>query len=325
MRRDTIHRILLNTLSTVDPNWDPRRDANESLNMARSLEHMFKRVYEFEYPESAGRRLVPLNYEIPSGARSHVYQMTDDVGEAELIESYADDLPSVDAVGQEHAHKIVGLGGSFHVSLQDLRAAAMSGVPLSERKANVARKAVERKLDQLLCTGNTKIGFTGFANNANVALAAGLTGTWNTATAAQICADVEKIAKTIFDTTLGIHGNPDNGSKITLALPPTRYSRLATLRLDSFNTMTVLEYIKAHNPFIAEITSWARLETAGAASVPRVVAYHKDPDVIEGMIPQEFEMLPMQARALAWLTPCHMRYGGCIVRQPGAMLYADGC
>jgi hypothetical protein len=317
----------MTTLPAVDPGF--RGDANETLVFARQLEYFFSKVYEFEYPEAMGRKIVPIDTSVPSGAEAHIYRMTDELGEARVIDSYADDLPLVDAYGQEHAEKIVGLAAAFMISIQDLRRAAMAGIPLDTKKANIARRVMERKLDMLLATGDSKTGMIGFANNSEVPTAAGvslgLTGSWGTATAAQIQADVEKIGAQVFKQTKGIHGNPDNGSKLTLAVDTDSYARLASLRIDTFNMMTVLEYIKTKNPFIADVVSWSRLNKANAGgNGPRIVAYDKNPDVLSGVLSQDFEMLPMQPKALSYLVPCHMRFGGTIYRYPLAALYADG-
>lgn len=326
MRSDTIKAILSRTL----PEMGIHADANETLAFTRQLEHVFTKVYEYEYPDGAGRRLVPIDTSVPTGAEAHTYRMTDDIGEADIIDSYADDLPLVEAYGTEHVSKVIGLGDAFFVSVQDLRRAAMMGFNIDQRKAIAARKMVERKLDALLATGNTKVGFTGLANHATPAgdLCTPVNGNWLDAatTAAEIQADIEKLCRKVFVDTKGVHGNPDNGSQLTIAVSTAQYARLASTRLDSFNTLSLLQYLTANLPMVREITSWNRLELADAAGTgPRVVAYHKDPDVISGVVPQEFEIMPMQARNLGYYVPCHMRFGGVVVRFPKALAYMDAC
>jgi hypothetical protein len=324
--REQIQRYLQATMPMVDPTV--RMDANETLAMARQLEFFFAKVYEFEYPESMGRRLVPVDTSVPTGARSHTYRMFEDVGQAKLITSYSDDLPQVEATGKEYATPIVSFGASYSISIQELRSAAMMGLAIDARKAKTVRDVMERKLDSLICQGDAQVSMTGLANNAGVSLAAGLTGSWaNPATTTDnIQKDWEKIAQTVFNATLGIHGNPENGSQLTVAVAPAQYSALAARRIDGYNMMTMLEYIKAHNPFIKQILPWARLATQDAAGTgPRVIAFHQDPDVVETVIPQDFEMLAPQPKSLGYSVPCHMRWGGVVIRRPKAIVYADGC
>lgn len=325
LRSDTIKAILAATL----PQMGLKGDANETLAFSRQLEHVFTKVHEAKYPDSAGRRLIPVNYEVESGAETHTYRMTDDVGEADLIDSYADDLPLVDAFSTEHTGKIAGIGAGFFISLQDLRRATMLRINIDTRKATGARKMMERKLDKLLCIGDSRVGMTGFANNAAVAaeLVSPVNGAWtNPATTSQdILEDIDKLISAIFSGTQGVYGNPDNGTKVTLALPADQYEQLLKRRLDSFNKDTLLSYVLA-KPQIEGVSTWARLSTADAESDgPRIVAYVKDPDVVEAVIPQEFELMSMQMRNLGYYVPCHMRSGGLIVRAPKAIRYMDGC
>jgi hypothetical protein len=336
--RNKIIRYLNATLPSVDPMW--RGDANETIAMARQLEHFFAKIYEVEYPLTKGRKLIPVDTSVPSGASAHTYRMFDEVGQAKLIASYADDLPLVNATGKEYANPVRGIGDAFFLSIQDIRASAMLGVDLDTRLANTARDVMERKLDALMASGDSTAGLGGFATNADVLTGclngAGVTGgtdvtgSWvASATAAQIQADLEKIAKAIFVNTKGIHGDPDS-SKLTVALPTDLFAKLSSTRLDGFNMITLREYLIEHCPFIGEIVSWSRLDaigkTGGASSGGgRVVVYSKDADVVQAVIPQEFEMLPMQPKALGYYVPCHMRFGGVTIRYPKAMQYVDGC
>jgi hypothetical protein len=335
MKSALIRQLLAQSLPQVDPQYGQARpdgrglhgDANETALFARQLEYVFTELYRFEYPDAIGRTIVPLDFSVPTGANSHTYRMLDQVGEATIGDSYATDVPYVDVKGQENSQKIVPIFSGFYVSMQDLRAAAMSGVPIDQEKAETARIAIEQRLDAALAVGESSVSLTGFANDANVTASAlsGLTGTWSGATAAQIQADLELIAKTIFDQTLGIRGNPENGTQIDLVLPTTLYSILSTKRIDTYNMMTVLEYARTKMPMIKSIKPWGRLNTAGASNVARIVAFHNDKRVVQGIISQDFEIMPMQPKGFGWSVPCHMRFGGTVVRYPKGMRYIDGC
>jgi hypothetical protein len=320
MKRDTIVRMLGNLLPIVDPAY--RADANETLAMARQLEHFFAKIYTKKFPDSKGRLLVPVNNEVNTGARSHTYVMTEEFGEARIIHDYAEDLPMVDLNGKEFTSKIVPVVAGFHFSLQDLRSAAMLGMSIDSMKATLARKSIERKIDQLICTGDAASGITGMANNANVPLATGLTGTWQGAAATVIQADIEKICTQLF---INCAGTIPEERSVTIAVDVATYARLTTLRIDTFNMRTVLDYLLESNRMIKEIVSWSRLsKVASGGTARRLVAYVKDPDTLETIIPQEFEILPAQPRALTFVVPCHARFGGVKVVYPLQMLYADG-
>lgn len=320
MKRADIQRMLTNLLPQVDPTF--RGDANETLAMARKLEYFYTKIYEKKFPDAKGRMLVPVNNAVDTGARSHTYVMTERFGEARVIHDYAQDLPMVDLNGKEFTSKIIPVVCGFQFSLQDLRSAAMLNMQIDTMKASIARKTIEAKIDQLICTGDAPSSLTGFANNPNVPLASGLTGSWQSAAASVIQADVEKIVTQLFTNCAGTI--PEERS-VSIVVDVATYARLATLRLDTFNQTTVLKYLLETIPMIKEITSWSRLSTANAGgNGRRLVAYVKDPENLETVIPQEFEILPAQPRALAFVVPCHSRFGGVKVTYPKTMVYADG-
>lgn len=319
MKLHQIQHVLNSSLPLLDSSF--RNDANETLVFARKLESLFSRVYEEKHSaQLKGRLLVPTNSEVDPAARTFAYQMGSEVGEARIISDYADDLPTVEGYAKEYAGKIASLGASFSVSIMELRHAALAGIQLESKKAIGVKKAIDRKIDQLICTGDSSVGFSGFATHASVPSASGLTGNWGTATPAQIQADIEKICLQLFTNAAG---TIPEARSITLVVDSATYARLATLRLDSFNTTTVLQYVLGSIPMLANIEVWERLATANAGA-RRVVAYVKDSENLEAVIPQEFEMLPMQAKSLAYSIPCHARYGGVIIRFPKTLLYCDG-
>jgi hypothetical protein len=55
-----------------------------------------------------------------------------------------------------------------------------------------------------------------------------------------------------------------------------------------------------------------------------VVAYLRNPEVLELEIPQDFEQFAPERRNLEFIVNCHARCGGVLVYQPLAMAYMDG-
>jgi hypothetical protein len=314
VRFDQLHKVVGTLLPQLDPNW--RGDANETLAFARQLEYVFTKTYEIKYPDNKARVLIPMNTEVPSGARSHTYTQTDEMGEAAIVHSYATDFPSVELNGTQVNQTIVSLGDSYNYSVQELREATMLGRQLDTMKAAIARRVMERKLDALACVGDTVTGLKGLANATGITAVSGA-GVWASATADAIRGDVEKMWKQVFSDTKGTYV-PD-----VLALDPDSYSVIVTKRLDDFNNMTVADYIIKTNPSIKTIEFWPRLATADGSGGSRILCYKKDPEVLEMFVPQDFEQMPPQAEGMAFKVACHMRWGGVVVRQPKAITYMD--
>jgi hypothetical protein len=55
-----------------------------------------------------------------------------------------------------------------------------------------------------------------------------------------------------------------------------------------------------------------------------MVCYRKDPNVLELIVPQEFEQFPPQERNLEVVINCHMRCGGVVCYYPLAISFGDG-
>jgi len=300
-------------------------DANEGVFFQRQLEHIKAKTYDIKYPtlKIAEGMIVPQSFEADSGAQSITYRQYDQVGVAKLIANYADDLPRADVKGIEVTVPVKGIGESFGYNIQEIRAAAKAGFPLTPKKANAARRAVMQKLEAIGFSGDTATGLVGFNGNANateVTLPADGTGastTFASKTAAQIIRDLNAMASAIVDATLGVE-IPD-----TLLLPIAQYSDIATRQLTN-TEVTVLQFFLKNSPYIKSVGWLNQLKTGGAGSTTRMIAYRRDPDALTLEIPQNYEQLAPQERNLEYVVPCHMRTGGVIFYYPLAMAFADG-
>jgi hypothetical protein len=300
-----------------------RFDAGETANFAGALEAVKSKTYDVKYLNLKARDFIPVDGSIPSGADSFSWKSWDWAGMAKILANYADDLPKVDVLAQENTQGIKSLGDSYAYTVQDIRASAMSGMSLDSKRAAAARRAVENLIEQLAAVGNAAAGLPGFLNNTNVPLVTAalgdITGGWDTATASEILEDLHFIVNSVVITTKQTHV-PD-----TLLLPISRYQRIATLTMGGGDNRTVLRVFLENNPYIKNVDQWHYLDTADAAGTgPRAIAYHRNPEVVELVIPQEFEQFPPQAKGLAFEVPCHARFGGVTFYYPLGAVYADG-
>lgn len=297
-----------------------RLDAGETAALARQLEFIYAKTYDVRYAELKARRFIPVDTSVDPGAEFYTYRQWDMMGMAQIIANYADDLPRVDTLAKEYPAPIKSLGASYGYSIQDLRRSAMAGSQLDARRAKAARRAHEQAVDEIAAFGNADAGLGGFTNNANVPLVAPDNAPWSSATALEILADLNKLSNSIVLTTLETF-EPD-----TLLLDTASFQLINTLPMSTTGDAdkTVLRFFLDNNPYISNVDQWTKLTDAGAAGVTRLVCYKRDPEVVELVIPQEFEQFPPQARNLEFVIPTHNRIGGVSVRYPLAMAYMDG-
>lgn len=295
----------------------------ESAFFERELEHVKSRTYDKQYPEFKARKLIPISYETPPGAKTITYQTFDRVGVAKILSSYADDLPRADVKGAEHSSPVKTIGDAYGYNLDEIEAAMMAGSPLEQRKANAARFACEAQLDSIAAVGNADHGLQGLLAIANalsytVANGAAGTKTWATKTNAEKLADLTGIVSYMLAQTKGVE-IPD-----TILLPEEQHSDIAQAQLSSGVAETVLSFFLRTNPYIKQVLPWAKLAGAGANATNRMACYKRDPDKLTLEIPLEFEQRPAQERNLEMVVPCRMKTGGVICYYPLSVSYGDG-
>ena len=314
IRQALVERIL----EQFNQNTSDRTDAGETAFFTRSLETILAETYDVKYPELKARQFIPLNSEVDPGAETFTYRQFDMFGIAKIISNFADDLPMVDVLGKEFSAPIVSIGASYHYSIQDIRRSRMSGIDMDGKRGMAVRRAAETKIDLLAALGDANTGVKGFLNQSAVPIVSFVTGNWTQATAAEnILTDMNTLVNSIVNTTKELFA-PD-----TMILDNTSFQIANSKRIDPTMEKSVLKSFLENNPYITSVQQWQRCNTASATNGRRIVAYKRDPEVLELVIPQEFEQFPPQAKNLGFMIPTHARVGGVSVRYPLAIAYMD--
>lgn len=306
-----------------------RLDAKFTAALDQQLEYVRAQTYDIKYPQLKARKLIPVDTSVDSGAESVAYYQWDDYGMAEIIANFADDLSMVDTLAEKFTSPVHSMGKGYQYSIQDLRRAAMAGNQLDTRRARACRRAVERKIDDVAATGEAKGKLKGMINHPNVTILTAandgtatewVTGRATPKSAALIKKDMHDAITHVWTTTKQVH-TPN-----TIVLPTTEYGHISQAPVGTDNNqMTILESFLKNNPNVDMVDFWYKLDTADAAGTgPRMMVYERSPEVLELVIPQDFEQLPPQARNLAFVVPTHARIGGVVLYYPLAMVYMDG-
>jgi hypothetical protein len=313
MKRDLEKEIVLALRNSA-----VRLDAGETAFITRELLSIKQKMYETEYPTLKALTFVPVATDVDAYAEAIAYQQNDGYGKAKIVANGATDLPSVSVETGEATTPVKTLAAQYDYSWLDLQRSARQRSPLSTRKAMTARKVVAEGIDSVTAAGDSDTGLIGFTNLASVGITAAAAA-WGVATALQMYTEMANAVTAIPNSTKGIHEATD------LILPLTAYTKAQITPWSSTgqSDLTVLKVFQANFPNV-RVSSWYKLETAGAGGVKRMIAYDKNPDVVEAQLPLDFYELPAQAKGLALVTPCLARVGGVQCRFPKAMQYVDG-
>jgi hypothetical protein len=298
-------------------------DAADAIFFPRELEYIKARVYDIVYPELKARQYFPIDNE--GGWASHItYRQKDYYGAAKIIANHGDDLPVVGGNTAEYTNKVRDLGLAAEWSLRDINRSRELGRRLDADRLADVRRLMEFSLDAIAASGDTDSGLKGAINHSSVTpsnVGSGVGGlTWALKTADEIVLDFSECVSTMRSATNGLY------SPNTFLIPDSSFAQIAMKRMSSTSDISVLEYVlkRLQSLGVQAVLPWYRLESAGAGSTKRMVAYVRDPDVMHLSIPQEFQVLPAQQKNLAVQVPTMLATAGMILRVPAAVIYRDG-
>lgn len=298
-------------------------DADESAFFENELKYVQARVFEIQHKTLKALTIIQPNNEAPSGSESIAYRYFDAVGVAKIVSDYATDFPRVDAYGIEKTAKVKPIGDSYGYSITEIRRSQLTGRRLEQRRAAMARLAIEELLDSIAWKGDEESGLLGLINypgasEYTVTAGAAGTKTWASKTTLEIIKDVTGIMNGPVELTNGKAFND------TLLLPIAQYSLIAGKPFGPEGSKTVLEYIKSAFPTLTMIDWVADLKGAGAGGADRMLAFNRGMDKVDFQMPQLFEQFPAQQRGLEYVVLCHAETAGVIHYFPAELFFADG-
>lgn len=304
-------------------------DANETAVFARELEYIQAGVIEKKWPNLTGVNLVPITGgQIFPGARSHTYREIDGWGEAELLEEFSlDDFPSAEAKGTETTGAFRSFGAKYSYTFEQLRARPSMSWDPTQKKEQIARRVMEEKLNKLIMGAAASLNgpFKGILHNDSSQDDTASAGTpdWETGTeagdVAAILATFRKLVDNAVLATKGVYREFDfvislkMGRKMNLFVPATTVG----------GGTTVGSFLLNHVSGVRSITEAPELDAAGTGGKDRMLCFPRDPEVLDAVVPVRFEQFAPQLNGMAFVTPCHGKFGGIRIFQPLAIRRCD--
>lgn len=287
--------------------------------------HIEREVNETTYPDIQYSGLIPVDTSAHPFAKTVTYYSSDKFGKAAWINGNSDDIPLAGTELAQHETAVHMAAIGYGYGYAELNQAMLLGRNLQADDAMAARRAYEEMVDGVAFNGDAEKGFEGLVSNSGVTAASATNGGWASATAAEMLADVNDA----LDAQAG--GTLYSALADTLLLPHTKLNKLATTPLNSTSDTTVLRFLRENNVYTATtgqeltIRGIRGLDTAGAGSTARMVAYRRNPQVLKLHIPMPHRFLPVyQTGPLNWIVPGVFSLGGLDIRRPKEVRYADG-
>jgi len=315
-------------------NYNPMLDAQQVAMsfLIRQASLIEPTVYAMRYQEIQYASLIPVDTSAPEWIQSVTYFSMDGVGQAQWFHGNASDVPKVELTREKFETGVSMAAIGYGYTLEEVGTAQLLGMNLSADKATLARRVAEEKIDQIAFGGDALKGFTGLVNASTpTATTAPADGTGSATTFAsktpdQILRDINGQLTGIFTGTLGAE------IADTLLLPYSVLLDLSTRRIDAVNQTTILEWVERNNIYTRTTGQpltirgvFGYLDTAGASSTKRMVAYRRSPEVLKMHLPMPFRFLPVwQTGPMKFDIPGIFRVGGVDIRRPKAVRYLDG-
>lgn len=282
---------------------------NQFMLSARDLEAIDKKVYEPKKEQLLARTLFSLKTDVHEGAESYLYDVMTESGSAKIIANGADDIPLVDGDIESYSQPIFSIASAFAVTLQEQRAAAMTGQTIDTAKAGIVQRAIAEKENRLVFHGDKKHGLKGIIN------ADGIQKTNFSKKASELTGKefLEELRKAKALIT-NISGFAD--ARLMLLVPPT-ISDLLDKDFDDLTGKTVKEKLNDRNWFdkIKTVTDLERDEN-GKKTDPCILIVEDSAETVEILLPKDISRLQEEVSSFKIKVPYEERCGGVIIRQP---------
>lgn len=294
-------------------------------------------VYATRFPDLDFARLVYVDTSAPEWTPGIISFMSSTVGKAEWFSGAAKDVAKADVTMDKSQVAVHMAGIGYGYNSEEVGQSQLLGINLGTSKAEAARRAYTEFMWNVTLTGDDTKNLKGLANQTGVTagLAAadgtGSVTTWfdangnATKTPAQMIRDVNVALTGIFTGTLTVE------MADTILLPYSTISYLGAMPMSATNSETVLSYILRNNIYTQQtgqqltIRGVLGLDTAGAGSTKRMVAYANRQDVVKLHLPMPHRFLPVyQDGPTTFQIPGIFRTGGVEALRPGAFRYLDG-
>ena len=182
---------------------------DDAVFFQRQLEFIEAQTYDTLYPELEARAAFGVDTTGGPGVNTLTYRSYNHVGKAQVINARATDLPKSSISGKEYSVTVKSVGTAFDYDIDEVAAAALTGLPLETRKANAAIRGYEQYVNSAAWYGDAANGFVGFFENpditkATVAAGAGSSTKWAEKTPTEVIADLTTAVSAMYASTLKI-------------------------------------------------------------------------------------------------------------------------
>lgn len=217
------------------------RDAVPAALMSRALQYAVTQGIMLQYPYTVWRNVFQLDTDMPEGADTKVFTIWEQSGMAEWYRG-GGKHPNVATGKREINIPFHSLTEAFTLDWMEMRGNAYAGINGEALKAAAALSALDRKVENIVFLGDAAMNRLGLLDHSNITTANMTTGTWSTATAAQIIADIQYGINAV--CTQCTDDEDFQNMQVDVMMSPTNYRRCTSMLANSYSNENIEQVLR---------------------------------------------------------------------------------
>lgn len=217
-------------------------DAVPSALMARALEYAVTQAIYLITSYTVWRSIIPIDSDMPRGADSKIYTIWEAAGMAEWYRG-GGKHPNV-SIGQRRISiPFDSITTSFTVDWLEMLGSSYAGVSVEAEKAKACFEYLDRKVESIVFEGDAAHDRPPLIDHTNITAGNMTTGTWSSATAAQILADCKYgITQVVTQCTDDEDFQP---MMVDIMLSPTHQRMVTSYVANAYTNQTIEGVLRA--------------------------------------------------------------------------------
>jgi len=295
--------------------------------VTNNLQAIQAQVEETLYLDFRLNELIPIVTNVPEGATTYSYRVTDKAGQGSFIENNGTNASGAGISARNVPYSIEYAGIVAKWSIEDLRRAAFTGIPLDSETIDAAATGAMDHIEKVGLVGDAARNFVGLTNLSGIPTSTAAAN-WSTLSAEALVKVIQAEITAVIKSTNEIVGRVIKKG-LTIYLPIDQFALVTETNIAADANKTVWDFVSQYNtwtqmtgqkPMIKQV---AELATAGAGSTARLLVGFNDVKVMEMAIPMMPRVITTINHGYTVDAPLEYKVSGLNVKRPGTMRYVD--
>lgn len=284
-------------------------------------------VEEILYTDFRLDNYFPIITTIPEGAKTYSYKVINKYGRGKFIDNSGKDANRASASMQNVPYGLEYAGIIPSWTLEDIRGAAFSGIPLDTHTIQAGTDGCLDHIEIVGLTGAAGRGFTGLVNQTDIP-ASNSAKTIANMTADEMVTFIQNGVADIIEQTAEVMGIRIK-SGMMIYVPIAQQALLLHTKLATDASKTVWEYVSVNNLWTARTGETLKLEGvaemagAGEGATDRSLFGFNNERIMEMAMPIQPRVIRLLDLHYGVDAPMEYKISGLNVKRPTAMRYYD--